>query len=269
MLKRIVARGFTLIELLVVIAIIAILAAILFPVFAQARESARTASCASNENQITKAIIMYAQDYDERLFTRCQYDRTATDPQRGKPNTPWSQKQDLRVGWNEACYPYIKNTQAFLCPSANSGEPGGWDAQKQSDDGLLGFNNYSINARIARWDFGDLPLGALSFPASTILIAEGLDKGGEGVAGSDNAEWGWNGNHGDRMLDPRPAGTTFPLRRHKEGANYAFADGHVKWYNGATMGYAPGRDAAAINAIMNLPDRKDGSKPTYYINANQ
>ncbi|HAZ64219.1 MAG TPA: hypothetical protein DCZ72_11510 [Armatimonadetes bacterium] len=90
-------RGFTLIELLVVIAIIAILAAILFPVFAKAREKARQASCSSNEKQIALAIMQYSQDYDE------MYPRGYTTP----PARDW--KSD--------CEPYIKNTQVFRCPS--------------------------------------------------------------------------------------------------------------------------------------------------------
>ena len=65
-------RGFTLIELLVVIAIIAILAAILFPVFAQAREAARKSTCLSNEKQIGMGVLMYIQDYDERIPTCCR-----------------------------------------------------------------------------------------------------------------------------------------------------------------------------------------------------
>src|SRR5579871_6111928 len=93
--------GFTLIELLVVIAIIAILAAILFPVFAQARESARTISCASNIRQIGVAILMYVQDNDER-FPIYNYGRPNGDPQKGKPNQPWGVFQDNNVGWDEA-----------------------------------------------------------------------------------------------------------------------------------------------------------------------
>src|SRR5690606_28544578 len=65
--KKLESKGFTLIELLVVIAIIAILAAILFPVFARARENARRASCMSNEKQLALGLLMYTQDYDERL----------------------------------------------------------------------------------------------------------------------------------------------------------------------------------------------------------
>ncbi|NCO34344.1 MAG: hypothetical protein AUJ92_17170 [Armatimonadetes bacterium CG2_30_59_28] len=90
-------RGFTLIELLVVIAIIAILAAILFPVFARAREKARTASCQSNLKQIGLAQVMYSQDYDETIM----------------PNglTPYY--------WSDLLQPYIRNRQVFDCPSSS------------------------------------------------------------------------------------------------------------------------------------------------------
>jgi len=86
--------GFTLIELLVVIAIIAILAAILFPVFAKAREKARQSSCTSNLNQIGKAFMMYAQDYDEKLY-----------------HPRWTSVD----GWTAPITPYVKNEQVFGC----------------------------------------------------------------------------------------------------------------------------------------------------------
>jgi prepilin-type N-terminal cleavage/methylation domain-containing protein len=94
-------RGFTLIELLVVIAIIAILAAILFPVFARAREKARQASCGSNVKQIALGVLMYVQDYDE-MFSNL-----------GWCTTP-------RLYWWDNVMPYVKNSQLFLCPSASS-----------------------------------------------------------------------------------------------------------------------------------------------------
>jgi prepilin-type N-terminal cleavage/methylation domain-containing protein len=97
--------GFTLIELLVVIAIIAILAAILFPVFAQAREKARSTSCLSNERQIMTAVKMYAQDYDEQS----PYYLWWFDPVAGFNG--WHP-------WMENVNPYIKNTQIWICPSA-------------------------------------------------------------------------------------------------------------------------------------------------------
>src|SRR5687768_2024943 len=91
-------RGFTLIELLVVIAIIAILAAILFPVFARARESARASSCKSNLKQIALAFAQYTTDYDE------------TYP---KDNTHGASL----AGWADAIQPYIKNLGIYQCPS--------------------------------------------------------------------------------------------------------------------------------------------------------
>ena len=97
-------HGFTLIELLVVIAIIAILAAILFPVFAQAREKARAASCLSNTKQLGLALMMYAQDYDENFVGSYSFPN-------GWGNCP-------RYIWADMVQPYIKNVQLFTCPSA-------------------------------------------------------------------------------------------------------------------------------------------------------
>src|SRR5690554_5460678 len=98
--KKVRKSAFTLIELLVVIAIIAILAAILFPVFARARESARRASCMSNLKQIGLGVMMYVQDYDEK-YPMC-FD---TAPNKGD--------------WGTFLTPYVKNTQVYICPSSS------------------------------------------------------------------------------------------------------------------------------------------------------
>ena len=113
-------RAFTLIELLVVIAIIAILAAILFPVFAQARERARSASCISNLKQISLALRMYAQDYDERWVSldlpTTKADGTVCDTFTRKPDGTDLIRM-IGGGTSFLSQPYIKNKQVFTCPS--------------------------------------------------------------------------------------------------------------------------------------------------------
>src|SRR5581483_3686808 len=107
--KRNFQTGFTLIELLVVIAIIAILAAILFPVFSQAREKVRGASCLSNVEQLSKAYLMYLQDYDER-FPPHVTERTAP------PGTPDTAEARLPFTYRYKLEPFLKNQQVFKCP---------------------------------------------------------------------------------------------------------------------------------------------------------
>jgi len=133
-------RGFTLIELLVVIAIIALLAAILFPVFARAREAAKKASCQSNLHQIGLAIIQYVNDYD------AQYPSGAGGSY---------------ANWTEQVAPYIKNLQVFYCPSdAAAGNPsGGW---AQGDGGIQ--ISYEGNGYIDPVKEGALNSGAQEGP---------------------------------------------------------------------------------------------------------
>ena len=140
-------RGFTLIELLVVIAIIAILAAILFPVFARAREKARQTSCLSNEKQISLGIMMYAQDYDETL--------------------PGSIIPPAR--WYGAIVPYVKNAQIFICPSA---------PDRDSAYGGYGYNDYGTTGSNGcgwRTNYSSQlapSLAAFEAPAGTFLLGE-------------------------------------------------------------------------------------------------
>src|SRR5215813_7747387 len=118
-------RGFTLIELLVVIAIIAILAAILFPVFAQAREKARAISCVSNVRQQATAILMYSQDYDELYPLAFGYDPGVGGwgwNFRMPVPLSWAVPVNARANaatscWANSCAPYIKNNQIITCPS--------------------------------------------------------------------------------------------------------------------------------------------------------
>src|SRR5215831_4660428 len=126
--------GFTLIELLVVIAIIAILAAILFPVFAQARESARTTSCLSNVRQIGLAVYMYVQDYDEQ-YPHSDYSLPAGS---GSPLNPAASGVfATRVNhykWESWLVPYIKNVQIMQCPSRTK-DPDAWAVNGEIKNG--------------------------------------------------------------------------------------------------------------------------------------
>jgi prepilin-type N-terminal cleavage/methylation domain-containing protein len=117
MVKTVMVRAFTLVELLVVIAIIAILAAILFPVFARAREAARRTTCTSNLHQLGQAMTMYLQDYDE-MFPICNFSDTRTG---FPPNTHFDGAGNPIFLIN-LLQPYVKNSQIFLCPTMR-GQP--------------------------------------------------------------------------------------------------------------------------------------------------
>ena len=137
-------RGFTLIELLVVIAIIAILAAILFPVFARAREKARQTSCLSNIKQIGLSCHMYFSDYDENLL---HY----------RHELPG----DTSISWRHMVEPYVKNSQIFVCPSRPTEQGYGWNYNYL---GWPGRGGTSSNAAAT--------LGAISEPSTTIMLGE-------------------------------------------------------------------------------------------------
>ena len=138
-------RGFTLIELLVVIAIIAILAAILFPVFARAREKARQTSCLSNVKQLTLGFMMYAQDYDE-------YIRSAYLP--GPDSHYWS--------WMFGIEPYVKNDHVYACPSDSWAVTWG----HKSPAARL---SYGMNYNYLGYSSAQYKLAEIDRPAETIL----------------------------------------------------------------------------------------------------
>ena len=189
-------RGFTLIELLVVIAIIAILAAILFPVFAKAREKARQSSCASNVKQITLGYLQYFQDYDERTaIHRCgSYDPATL------------------VCTHEAVLPYIKNTQVFVCPSAPAVPVADYHYTLRPN------NTRTPGQGSWYWDNMDMDNRALSecqTPAQKVIIGDGDTR--------SYAAWRAEGD------TYRYYFTTRVVARHNEGLNVGFYDGHVKW----------------------------------------
>jgi len=289
--------GFTLIELLVVIAIIAILAAILFPVFAQARESARSASCLSNMKQINLAILMYSQDYDERFPTPL-YDMANNDPAYNKRAQPWGIWYRFHVGWNQLVMPYTKNAAIFICPSSPGGPDHDADNPSNHDDWRTGEQHYFINKSISgdpfagAWgsSFVGQKQASLNFAAVTIMIGEGPNGSQTGAHSHRYDGWGYTdgglneingGNSGDPWTDNNGTSNNAlaicsshnnnqadlldrsdssgwgqknptPARRHKGGANWGFADGHVKWYPG---------DAMCV--VYDVTKNNNGTAPTF------
>jgi prepilin-type N-terminal cleavage/methylation domain-containing protein/prepilin-type processing-associated H-X9-DG protein len=262
-------RGFTLIELLVVIAIIAILAAILFPVFAQARDKARAASCLSNTKQMGLGITMYAQDYDETY-----------------PQAYWY-VNDLNGAngynqWSGLIQPYVKNTAVFVCPSDPSK---GLPPTNPGLDNQAPRISYVANAAVLPRKRRTIDpanvasLSALDAPADTIVVAEmtntrscindvsnaGTDGGAyvnkshrSTNAFMTSATGGtWKGEDSSQFAPsltavyavtpaaaaqawatckaPGYAGGALQISymqpdRHTGGSNYTFADGHSKWF---------------------------------------
>jgi prepilin-type N-terminal cleavage/methylation domain-containing protein/prepilin-type processing-associated H-X9-DG protein len=190
-------RGFTLIELLVVIAIIAILAAILFPVFARAREKARQSSCQSNEKQIGLAFKMYEQDYDERTP--------------GGYYVGWHAGGD-EYFWCWPLQPYMKNTQMLVCPSNTTG----WYYGKRLQDPatVTGWRcSYGGNQIVL-----GVSLAAITNEANTVYVVDAYNP------------WLDSGNNiYDRLGKGTYATTTTRTDLHNEGVNVLYMDGHVKW----------------------------------------
>jgi prepilin-type N-terminal cleavage/methylation domain-containing protein/prepilin-type processing-associated H-X9-DG protein len=210
-------RAFTLIELLVVIAIIAILAAILFPVFAQAREKARQTTCLSNLRQIGTAAQMYAQDYDEHL-----------------PGTELGE-DDGEYFWIEMLAPYTKNRDLFNCPSApvkTLYQPNGVSVEFSygyAMNDIHDSNDRSIGAAFQ-------PLSAISYPSDTLYIVDGWPVATEAAARPyvERHEIGWvptaygqaRGEHHvrDAAVNAYDDGSA----RHTGVMNFVACDGHAK-----------------------------------------
>jgi prepilin-type N-terminal cleavage/methylation domain-containing protein/prepilin-type processing-associated H-X9-DG protein len=229
--------GFTLIELLVVIAIIAILAAILFPVFAKAREKARQTSCLSNEKQLGLGMMQYTQDNDESFMPG---DNSATGMH--------------GHGWGARIYPYVKSTQVFACPD-DSNTP---NAGTVKVSYLFNVNLDPTNGGY----FNDSTLSSLASPSVTVLLDEGtycstnLDTaanadyteatdGDDG--GGDFLVWGKQQTGALGGLPYNASFYTSQTGLHTDGSNFLLADGHTKWLKGAAVspGGTPWANTAA------------------------
>jgi prepilin-type N-terminal cleavage/methylation domain-containing protein/prepilin-type processing-associated H-X9-DG protein len=271
-------RGFTLIELLVVIAIIAILAAILFPVFAKAREKARQATCQSNEKQLGLGLLQYAQDADE-----CFPDGEGNQDPRG-------------TGWASSIYPYTKSAGVYKCPDDNC-------ATSQ----LFGMTpcSYAMNPNFtyasSMSSEGNIPQGGFTAPANTVLLtevqqnpdgingcancgsnpnfagqADGYSAIANGLTNEDNAPQtlydSFDGCCPQYVTGPMGGETAklyYSLQggygtntgyveglqpRHTNGSNFLMADGHVKYLQGAQVSIGYNSTASpAVDAGVTIP----------------
>jgi prepilin-type N-terminal cleavage/methylation domain-containing protein/prepilin-type processing-associated H-X9-DG protein len=273
-------KGFTLIELLVVIAIIAILAAILFPVFAQAREKARTASSLSNMKQTGTSAAMYTQDYDETCVSHAWFS-----------SAPFPNDRKM---WPEMIQPYAKNWPILRCPSDPTDPFGIWNGPTANIKWYYnwmrwpayGYNwNYLSQAGIdmntgAGWQGGGVGggfgvgLAAIQSPAATVAFTDnkvvGQDSVGyylshtvdspAGIWAPDCFTWsngGWGvGSYGDTFqFASKPTGTGTFAPRHTLGGNVSFADGHAKWFTPGGLAIGTDWNATKANSAIKITDR--------------
>lgn len=216
-------RGFTLIELLVVIAIIAILAAILFPVFARARENARRTSCISNLKQMGLAAMQYTQDYDEGLPIALYAVPNGYNYPDGRE---WYADT---LYWPQMLYPYHKSTQVFFCPSSPD--------RNRVDPRRL---NYGANEVVISYSSSPTPikLATIISAATTYMMMDASD-----IRINPQRSESTTGNY--YLPGLGEAGGTCPTTisdygdcmrgRHFGGVSVAFADGHVKWLKSSVL----------------------------------
>lgn len=214
--------GFTLIELLVVLAIISVLAAILFPVFARARENARRASCMSNLKQIGLGVMMYAQDYDEKYPLNWHgNDPEDVNTDLSKPSGVFLVNGGHYVTYMDFIFPYVKNLQLFVCPSA------------RSDATVPSYGYSSVFSGGGYWyNAGNdgLYLASVTRPSEIVMIFDANQNGAHSLSPGSIGYWARSSLASNNLL----------IAPHLGGGNVIYADGHVKWRPLAKM--------AAINS---------------------
>jgi len=223
--------GFTLIELLVVIAIIAILAAILFPVFAQAREQARKTVCLSNLKQTGLGLLMYTQDYDEQFVPwHTGTDMSAAVGYLGNTvaGPPFVDAENFDLSWDRVIQPYIKNSLITGCPSDKSikpfpaGEAGGYAVRSFSVPGNMG----------GGWCPNTPPPAIAGVPEPSITLY--LTERDNCATGNSRHDWNW--------CSVTDAESELAWR-HNMQQNFLYADGHAKsthWDEGPSLGTSAG-----------------------------
>jgi prepilin-type N-terminal cleavage/methylation domain-containing protein/prepilin-type processing-associated H-X9-DG protein len=258
-------KGFTLIELLVVIAIIAILAAILFPVFAQARESARKTACMSNMRQIGQALYMYTSDYDETYPRKDECISTASplNPSAVGCAGPTFGQRINHYKWPAWVMPYVKNIDIFKCPSrvidsaswVNNGEIVNGYALNLSVTGSM--NDWGSPTRIGAYrnSFTGGGLAGLTSPAETFIIQEGqLQVSWCYVTPNATVQTAYplaTREVWERYL--KPSGQINKLAApHQDGFNFAFCDGHAKWLS--VNGFLARCPTQANYQVSNVPN---------------
>ncbi len=229
-------NAFTLIELLVVIAIIAILAAILFPVFAQAREKARAISCLSNLKQTGLSYAMYTQDYDETTPLQKAY---------GTQNQYWF----------VLLQPYVKSWPLFFCPDrttvrANKNPSSSYPPETNFrylgygyNDGWISDSGYGLTKQMADGSRPGIAIASIQAPSDCVAYGDTYDTAGYSTA-MDNVFTGPDGPNNSKSI------------RHNQALNYCFVDGHAHTirmqagtYNGFDQTVPIARPASETDAL--------------------